>query len=115
MSKIFVFGSNRQGRHGKGSALEARLQWGAKYGQAEGLQGNSYGIITKELRHDYPSVTLNEVKQGVDKFLTFAKDHPEHEFIVVAIGCSLAGFKYEQIKPLFKDTPKNCWIHPNIS
>jgi hypothetical protein len=29
MKSIFVFGSNLSGRHGAGSALEARLHWGA--------------------------------------------------------------------------------------
>ena len=47
---IFVFGSNREGRHGKGAAKTARDSYGAVYGQAKGLQGNAYAIVTKELR-----------------------------------------------------------------
>ena len=35
---IFVFGSNPEGRHGSGSAKVARLQFGAIYGQGEGLR-----------------------------------------------------------------------------
>jgi len=38
-NEVFVFGSNESGRHGKGAAKTA-LGWGAKWGQAEGLQGN---------------------------------------------------------------------------
>jgi hypothetical protein len=57
-NEIFVFGSNRQGRHGKGSALTARNKFGAIYGQSEGLQGQSYAIITKELRKEYQPVSL---------------------------------------------------------
>ncbi len=64
--QIFVFGSNRQGRHGKGSALEAVRRHGAVYGQPDGLQGNSYGIVTKELRRDRAPVTLDEIRIGVN-------------------------------------------------
>lgn len=48
-NEIFVFGSNQSGRHGKGAAKTA-LGWGAKWGQAEGLQGKTYGIPTKTLQ-----------------------------------------------------------------
>ena len=35
-NEIFVFASNLQGRHGKGSAKQA-MKWGAIYGQGEGI------------------------------------------------------------------------------
>jgi hypothetical protein len=107
MNKIFVFGSNRQGRHGAGAALYAVQNYGAIYGQAEGLQGSSYAIITKELRSYKPKVTIEEVRVGVEKFLQFAKDHPELQFYVTPIGCGLAGFTPEQIAPFFKECPSN--------
>lgn len=47
---IFVFGSNPEGRHGAGAAKVARTQFGAIYGQGEGLQGNAYALPTKDLR-----------------------------------------------------------------
>lgn len=90
-NEIFVFGANRQGRHGKGSALTARLNFGAIYGQPDGLQGQSYGIITKELRKNYPPVSLKEVRLGVDKFIKFASENKDLTFYVVEIGCNLAG------------------------
>jgi hypothetical protein len=105
---IFVFGSNRQGHHGAGAALDARNVYGAVYGQAEGLQGSAYAIITKELRYNYPPVTLQHVEDGVNKFIEFARKHQELNFFVTKIGCGLAGFKEEDIKPLFKDAPSNC-------
>jgi ATP-grasp domain, R2K clade family 3 len=46
MPDIFVFGSNLAGRHGAGSAKEARLKHGAIYGQGRFKQGNSYAIPT---------------------------------------------------------------------
>lgn len=104
---IFVFGSNRQGRHGKGAALEARQKHGAIYGQAEGLQGNSYAIITKELRKWMPKVTFEEVAVGVKKFLQFAECYYDWQFEVTPIGCGLAGFHPAQIALLFRNAPPN--------
>ena len=101
-NEIFVFGSNKQGRHGKGAALTARNKFGAIYGQSQGLQGQSYAIITKELRKDYQPVSLQEVKEGVDTFIQFAKDNKHLTFYVVELGCNLAYFTVEQIAPLFK-------------
>lgn len=46
--RVFVFGSNLAGRHGKGAALWARQHRGAVYGVGEGYRGNSYAIPTKD-------------------------------------------------------------------
>ena len=105
-NEIFVFGSNRQGRHGKGAALTARNKFGAIYGQSEGLQGQSYAIITKELRKEYQPVSLDEIKLGVDTFIQFAKDNKHLTFYVVELGCNLAYFTVEEIAPLFKSAMK---------
>lgn len=105
---IFVFGSNRQGRHGGGAAREAREKWGAVYGQAEGLQGSSYAVVTKELRPDHPPVTVREIGDGVSRFISFARSHPTWRFQVVRIGCMIAGFTDTQIAPLFAGAPENC-------
>ena len=66
-NEIFVFGSNEGGRHGKGAAKQA-LTWGAKFGQASGLQGRTYGIPTKD-KTIRRTLTLNEIKPYVDKFI----------------------------------------------
>lgn len=106
-NRIFVFGSNRQGRHGVGAALEAVRLHGAKKGQGYGRQGNSYAIITKELRKTHDSVSLEEVRNGVWLFLDYAWKNPDLEFDVTPIGCGLAGFKPEQIAPFFAVSPPN--------
>lgn len=108
MTTIFVFGSNREGRHGKGAALTARTKYGAIYGQAEGRQGASYAIITKELRPWMPPVQLAEVKLGIDKFIHYAVTHPNDKFLITRIGCGLAGFKWDDIHPMFTLMPNNC-------
>ena len=105
-NEVFVFGSNRQGRHGKGAALTARNKFGAIYGQSEGLQGQSYAIITKELRKEYQPVSLGEIKLGVDTFIQFAKDNKHLTFYVVELGCNLAYFTVEEVAPLFKSAMK---------
>jgi hypothetical protein len=45
---IFVFGSNLAGRHGAGSALEAKRFHGAEQGIGIGRTGNAYAIPTKD-------------------------------------------------------------------
>lgn len=99
-TEIFVFGSNHSGRHGKGAAKTA-LGWGAKWGQAEGLQGRTYGIPTKDasIRR---TLSLEEIKPYVDRFIEFAKANPGLTFLVTEIGCGLAGYKPKDIAPLFE-------------
>lgn len=107
---IFVFGSNKAGRHGKGDALMARRQHGAIYGQGEGLQNRSYGIPTKD---EYiRSLPLPRIREGVERFIAFAKQHPELTFEIQALGCRLAGYKPDQIAPMFVGAPDNCTFHP---
>lgn len=97
--QIFVFGSNEGGKHGAGAAKTA-LTWGAKWGQAQGLQGRTYGIPTKDssIRR---TLSVNEIKPYVDNFIQFAKENPEMVFLVTEIGCGLAGMKPKEIAPLF--------------
>lgn len=103
---IFVFGSNRQGRHGKGAAKYAKDHYGAVYGQAEGLQGHSYAIPTKMT--PYLSLSLDQIKVHVDKFIEFATANPDKTFEVTRIGCGLAGYTDEDIAPMFRTAPANC-------
>ena len=108
MSEIFVFGSNLAGRHGKGAALYARQHHGAIYGQSVGLQGNSYAIPTKDAQ--LRTLTLDHISAYVCEFIVFVKTHPELTFRLTPIGCGLAGYKPEQIAPLFNFPPKNLII-----
>jgi hypothetical protein len=107
MREIFVFGSNLAGRHGKGAALYAREHHGAVYGRGIGLQGNSYAIPTKDER--LRTLPLDAIKRHVDTFLGVARSAPDGiVFKVTAIGTGLAGYKHEQIAPMFKGAPANC-------
>lgn len=105
---IFVFGSNLRGCHGAGAALFARQNHGAVLGVGVGLRGNSYAIPTKDEHiHTLP---LDRIAAYVADFLTFARENPEMEFQVTAIGCGLAGLKPFQIGPMFKGAPPNCFL-----
>lgn len=103
---IFVFGSNLAGRHGKGAALFARQQRGAIYGQGIGMQGQSYAIPTKDAR--LRVLPIPDIAGHVAVFLAFARAHPQLRFQVTRIGCGLAGYRDEQIGPLFAGAPDNC-------
>ena len=92
--QVFVFGSNLQGHHDGGAARVARERFGAIYGQGVGLQGQSYAIPTMNL-------PLGEISRYVDEFIWFADSHPEMTFMVTRIGCGIAGFRDEEIAPLF--------------
>lgn len=103
-NEIFVFGSNTEGRHGAGAAKYAVDKFGAIYNQSEGLQGQSYAIITTDLNKQYrPSVSIKLIEDQINKFINFAIDNPNMTFLVTEIGCGLAGFTVEQIAPIFKN------------
>lgn len=99
-NEIFVFGSNESGNHGKGAAKQA-LGWGAVWGQADGLQGRTYGIPTKG-KSVRKTLTIKQIKPYVDKFIQYAKENPDLTFLVTQIGCGLAHIKPKNIAPLFK-------------
>lgn len=102
---IFVFGSNLAGRHGKGAALWARKYRGAIYGQGSGLQGNAYGIPTKDRR--LRVLPLEVIGGHVRDFLDFARRSPHMCFQVTPVGCGLAGYEPSQIAPFFECAPDN--------
>jgi hypothetical protein len=113
MTDVFVFGSNRAGIHGAGAALFARKHHGAIYGQGEGLQGQSYAIPTKST--PYTSLSLDEIADGIVRFIEFALSRPDLTFNVTPVGCGYAGYTREQIKPLFEGygpLPRNCRYSP---
>jgi hypothetical protein len=105
-SEIFVFGSNLKGIHGAGAAKYAAQNYGAQYGWFNGMTGNAYAIPTKN--DPYNSLELSVIEGYVNQFIDYARDHFELKFKVTRIGCGLAGFKDEQIAPMFAKAPSNC-------
>lgn len=93
--EIFVFGSNLAGRHLGGAAKAAHNRFGAQWGVGVGLTGQTYAIPTMQ-------GGVETIKPYVDQFIEYAKEHQERKFLVTRIGCGIAGFKDEEIAPLFK-------------
>ncbi len=103
---IFVFGSNLAGVHGAGAAKNAHDLYGAIWGVGEGLAGNSYALPTKD--EQIQTLSLSAIKKYVNKFVEFAWERTDLTFFITRIGCGLAGYKDEDISPLFEDCPPNC-------
>jgi len=114
--RIFVFGSNELGLHGGGAARVAVDDHGARYerrggpGQGFGPQGNSFAIPTCAFPTGAPGfeIAFEKLTFYVDCFLLYAQRHPEMDFQITMIGCGLAGWKSEQVAPLFYNAPDNC-------
>ena len=92
--EIFVFGSKLAGHHGGGAARAANIKFGAEWGVGVGLTGRSYAIPTMQGE-------VETIKPYVDEFIRFAQANPELKFLVTRIGCGIAGFRDEEIAPLF--------------
>jgi hypothetical protein len=83
---IFVYGCNTQGRHGAGAAKVAYDKFGAVYGKI-GWQGQSYGIVTKNLRKKtHPSISIQEIVDQIDSLYGIATMHPKLDFYVAYSG-----------------------------
>ncbi len=98
--QIFVFGSNALGYHTGGASGTARKKFGAVWGQAEGLQGQCYAIPVdygKHVRKD------KDVKEAVDRFITFAKANTDLFFLVTRVGCGIAGYHDDEMAQFFVD------------
>jgi hypothetical protein len=83
------------------SAARQALSWGARWGQAAGLQGRTYGIPTKD-RTVRRTLSIVEIRPFVFDFIEFAKTRPDLTFLVTEIGCGLAGLKPKEVAPLFE-------------
>jgi len=111
---LFVFGSNKKGKHGGGAAKAALDHFGAVWGNGFGYQGSSYAIPTKE---DYSTtMPIWEIQEYITEFVEYTNKYAEYaagimaidpmeepdQLFVTRIGCGLAGLKDEDIAPMFK-------------
>lgn len=93
--EVFVFGSNLAGNHAGGAARIALDKFGAIYGQGVGMQGQTYAIPTMQ-------GGVETIAPYVDEFINYAEQNQDKFFYVTRIGCGIAGFKDQEIAPLFK-------------
>lgn len=115
-NEIFVFGSNTQGRHGAGAAKQA-MQWGAIYGKPSGRQGQTYAIITKDLR-DGSFVGWDFVREQLEILMKYAQVHDDLIFLLTPIGTGLAGQTIEDLEEnikylYFPDNIVKIWENEN--
>ena len=94
--EVFVFGSNLTGHHIGGAARVAHMKFGAEWGIGVGKTGQTYAIPTMQ-------GGIETIKPYVNQFIEYAKNNPDMRFLVTRIGCGIAGFKDEEIAPLFKN------------
>jgi hypothetical protein len=111
-NEIFVFGSNTQGRHGRGAAKTAHEKFGACQGIGEGLCESTYAFPTLDA-DPYPGPanlrerSHEELLLSAAAFKTCAAAYPELTFYLTKVGCGLAGYNEEYMKSLFTDCPPN--------
>lgn len=105
---IFVFGSNEAGIHGAGAAKHAYQNLNMPMGKSYGHYGECFAIPTKD--YTVQTLPLHVIKDYVRGFLAYARGHPKLNFQVTAIGCGLAGYRNEDIAPIFKLAPANCYF-----
>ena len=98
---IFVFGSNLSGIHGRGAARTALDRYGAKFRQGRGPQGRSYAIPTKD-RDVRTKLSLERIKDEVDRFVEYAAGRVELRFLITEIGCGYAGYDPFDIAWMFR-------------
>jgi len=119
-NQIFVFGSNPEGRHGLGTAQLAKNKFGAKQSQGRGLQGQSYGLVTKNLTPGftepstsitYPaagekSVMPEQIIDNIDELYQTALANPDKEFLVAyGVGKNLNGYTAQEMANMFSALP----------
>lgn len=110
---IFVFGSNTAGRHGKGAALDAKNNFGAIQGQGYGLQGQSFGIPTKDGQLNV--LDNKQIQKYINNFLEFAKNNPDKTFVFTDIGTGLAGKNVNEISSMLTNVPNNVILSKRFS
>ena len=109
-NEIFVFGSNQLALHGAGAAKLAAERFGAVDYIAFGASGQSFAIPTKDRM--IQTLEITKIRKYVEAFIQFVKVWgKENTFLVTEIGCGLAGYKPEDIAPLFKEAVKYDNIH----
>lgn len=110
--QIFVFGSNTEGKHGKGAALWAKENAGAINGKASGPQGRSYAIVTKNLKKKiHPSILKGDIVQSIAKLYGYALLKKNKNFLIgYSNRPNLNGYTPKQMAGMFASVspiPKN--------
>jgi hypothetical protein len=129
-NNIFVYGANPEFRNGLGAALDAR-QFGAKpFGGGRGIVGNTYGLITKNLKAGFVeketgiiyqrtgrrSISPEMISNNIDELYQCALNNPDKTFFIAYKndGTNLNGYTNKEVWDLFtngKSVPPNIRFH----
>ena len=102
---VFVFGSNLAGQHAGGAARTAYEHFGAVMGVGRGWAGQSYAIPTTN--EHLQQMPLSQIQHYIDDFKIYTKNHPKIKYFITSVGCGIAGYKVEEIAPMFKGISHN--------
>lgn len=95
-NEIFVFGSNRLGKHIRGAARMAKNKFGAQERVSEGMTGQCYAIPT--LDENFDRVDLLDLTISITLFLQHVKLHKDrYTYYLTKIGCGIAGWSVYDI------------------
>ena len=131
---VFVFGSNPEGRHGAGAA-KAALEFGAKYGVGRGLQGQTYALVTKNLKEGFVeklkdgtttvyhksgfrSISKEDLIDNIKEFYDCATNNIHLKFFVVykADSKNLNGYSSKEMYEMLTTykIPDNVYLHSSF-
>ena len=132
-NEIFVFGSNPEGRHGKGTAKLAFNKFSAIYGQGHGIQGKSYGLVTKNLTINYydkerniiynkigkKSISEDQIITNIKFLYKYARKNKNLNFLIAysSVGNNLNGYTSIEMAEMFykaKPIPMNIIFEENF-
>lgn len=102
---IFVFGSNMAGTHQGGAAKTALLHFGATKGVGRGWAGQSFAIPT--MNEHLQQMPLSQIQHYIDDFKIYTRNHLKMKYFITSVGCGVAGYKVEEIAPMFKGISRN--------
>lgn len=102
--RVFVFGSNRQGDHGAGAALEAARR-GFPLGLGAGFHKASYCYAVPTMSG--AAILALYVEQLLD-YARLVKRINSTEFQITRLGCGIAGYADSDVAHLFTKAPTNC-------
>lgn len=133
-NEVFVFGSNPEGRHGMGAA-KAAMKFGAKYGVGRGLVGQTYALVTKNLKAGFKEagtgVTYNTkgaksvplkgyygIDHNIKELYEVAIANPDKNFLITYKNSSrnLNGYSPKEIIDVFRSlkVPSNIIFHESF-
>lgn len=129
-NNIFVYGANPEFRNGAGAAKAARAFGAKPFGGGRGIVGNTYGLVTKNLKPGFVepgtgirydtsgprSVTPEMIRANIEELYQCARANPEKTFFIAYKneGSNLNGYTPAEMWAMFTqgmDVPGNIVFH----